>query len=81
MELGVNENMNGLIKQYIPKGIDFSGIADEFVAWLENKWNKISGKKLGYFTPNEDFILLLTNWNSIAFVSRIRQMKYGTKIK
>ena len=28
--------MNGLIRQYIHKGTDFSEIADEFVAWVEN---------------------------------------------
>ena len=59
-ERGANENTNGLIGQYIPKGTDFSGITDEFVSWVENKLNNRPGKKLGYLTPNEKFNLLLT---------------------
>ena len=38
-ERGANENTNGLIRQYIPKGTDFSEITDEFVSWVENKLN------------------------------------------
>ena len=68
-ERGANENTNGLIKQYIPKGTDFSEITDEFVSWIENKLNNRPRKRLGYLTPNEKFNLLLTNQNSIAFVS------------
>ena len=60
-ERGANENMNGLIRQYIPKGTDFSGITDEFVSWVENKLNNRPRKRLGYLTPNEKFNLLLTN--------------------
>ena len=60
-ERGANENMNGLIRQYIPKGTDFSGITDEFVAWVEEKLNNRPRKRLGYLTPNEKFNLLLTN--------------------
>ena len=60
-ERGANENMNGLIKQYIPKGTDFSGITDEFVSWVENKLNNRPRKRLGYLTPNEKFNLILTN--------------------
>jgi IS30 family transposase len=59
-ERGANENMNGLIRQYIPKGTDFSEITDEFVAWVENKLNNRPRKRLGYLTPNEKFNLLLT---------------------
>ena len=60
-ERGANENTNGLIRQYIPKGTDFSGITDEFVAWVENKLNNRPRKRLGYLTPNEKFNLILTN--------------------
>ena len=60
-ERGVNEKMNGFIRQYIPKGTDFSGIANEFVVWVEDKLNNRPRKRLGYLTPNEKFNLLLTN--------------------
>ena len=68
-ERGANENTNGLIRQYIPKGTDFSGITDEFVSWVENKLNNRPRKRLGYLTPNEKFNSILTNQNSIAFAS------------
>ena len=60
-ERGANENMNGLIRQYIPKGTDFSGITDEFVSWVEDKLNNRPRKRLGYLTPNEKFNSILTN--------------------
>ena len=68
-ERGANENMNGLIGRYIPKGTDFSEINDEFVAWVENKLNNRPRKRLGYLIPNEKFNSILTNQNSIAFAS------------
>ena len=60
-ERGANENTNGLIRQYIPKGTDFSGITDEFISWVENKLNNRPRKRLGYLTPNEKFNSILTN--------------------
>ena len=60
-ERGANENTNGLIRQYIPKGTDFSGITDEFVSWVENKLNNRPRKRLGNLTPNEKFNSILTN--------------------
>ena len=59
-ERGANENMNGLIRQYISKGTDFSGITDEFVSWVEDKLNNRPRKRLGYLIPNEKFNLWLT---------------------
>ena len=60
-ERGANENTNGLIRQYIPKGTDFSDITDEFVNWVENKQNNRPRKRLGYLMPNEKFNSILTN--------------------
>ena len=68
-ERGANENTNGLIRQYIPKGTDFCEITDEFVRWIENKLNNRPRKRLGYLTPNEKFNSILANYNSIAFAS------------
>ena len=68
-EREANENMNGLIRQYIPKGTNFSGITDEFVNWVENKLNNRPRKRLGYLTPNEKFNSIVTNKKSIAFNS------------
>ena len=59
-ERGANENTNGLIGRYIPKGTGFSEITDEFVSWVENKLNNRPRKRLGYLTPNEKFNSILT---------------------
>ena len=52
---GLNENTNGLIRQYFPKGTDFSTITqkelDEVIFLLNNRPRKI----LGYKTPYEVF--------------------------
>ena len=52
-ERGANENTNGLIRQYIPKGTDFSELADEMLAEIEWKLNHRPRKSLGYRTPLE----------------------------
>jgi IS30 family transposase len=52
-ERGANENINGLIRQYIPKGTDFNELSDEFIAEIEWKLNNRPRKSLGYLTPLE----------------------------
>ena len=54
-ERGANENTNGLIRQYIPKGTDFSDLTDEFIEEVEWKLNHRPRKSLGYLTPLEYF--------------------------
>lgn len=52
-ERGANENTNGLIRQYIPKGTDFNDLTDEFIAEVQWKLNNRPRKTLGYLTPLE----------------------------
>ena len=52
---GTNENTNGLIRQYFPKGTRFQDISYNDVALAENLLNDRPRKCLGYKTPNEVF--------------------------
>ena len=52
-ERDANENTNGLIRQYIPKGTDFSELTDEMLAEIAWKLNHRPRKSLGYRTPLE----------------------------
>jgi IS30 family transposase len=52
-ERGTNENLNGLIRWYLPKGTDFSKIAPEQIALIEYLLNSRPRKCLGYKTPLE----------------------------
>lgn len=50
---GANENMNGLIRQYLPKGTDFANVTPEDVQKIEDKLNNRPRKRLDYMTPKE----------------------------
>ncbi len=52
-ERGLNENTNGLIRQYFPKGSCFENISDADVKRVEDILNNRPRKALGYCTPNE----------------------------
>ena len=52
-ERGANDNTNGLIRQYIPKGTDFSELTDEMLAEIEWKLNHRPRKSLDYRIPLE----------------------------
>lgn len=47
------ENMNGLIRQYIPKGTDMDTVTDAAISGIEERLNNRPRKGLGYRTPNE----------------------------
>ena len=52
---GLNENINGLIRQYIPKGSSFENITKKQIRQIENKLNRRPRKSLGWKTPYEVF--------------------------
>ena len=54
-ERGANENTNGLIRQYIPKGSDFTNITQEFLEEVERKLNERPRKRHGFLSPNQVF--------------------------
>jgi len=54
-ERGTNENTNGLIRWYFPKGTDFATISDEAIKYVERALNNRPRKRLGWKTPLEAF--------------------------
>jgi IS30 family transposase len=54
-ERGLNENMNGLIRQYLLKGTSFDSLTQEDIQKIMDKLNNRPRKCLGYKTPNQVF--------------------------
>lgn len=52
-ERGTNENTNGLLREYIPKGTDLSTVSAEDLAEIVLSINNRPRKRLGYRTPLE----------------------------
>lgn len=49
----VNENTNGLLRQYFPKGTDLSVHSAEDLAWVEQELNDRPRRRLNYARPSE----------------------------
>ena len=54
-ERGLNENTNGLVRQYFPKGSDFTTVTDEAVKRVMQRLNHRPRKTLGFTTPHQVF--------------------------
>jgi IS30 family transposase len=52
-ERGTNENTNGLIRRFLPKGTNFNEVSLERLKQIENNLNNRPRKVLGFKTPNE----------------------------
>jgi IS30 family transposase len=67
-ERGSNENLNGLIRQYFPKGSDFSMISEERIKEIEFRLNNRPRKRFEYQNPIFVMNQLLFN-QKVAFVT------------
>lgn len=52
---GSNENTNGLLRQYLPRGLDLSGYSQAQLNAIARQLNERPRKTLGYRTPAEVF--------------------------
>ncbi len=55
-ERGINENTNGLIRQYFPKGTDFNLVSDKAIQHVMDRLNNRPRKTRGCRSPNELFM-------------------------
>ena len=61
-ERGTNENTNGLIRRFFPKGTDFNKITIEQLKQAQHSLNNRPRKILAYKTPNEIMNQEITNY-------------------
>ena len=52
-ERGSIENLNGLVRQYIPKGTDFNDVDPTQIKTIQDKLNRRPRKVLGFLSPIE----------------------------
>jgi IS30 family transposase len=54
-ERGTNENTNGLIRQYLPKGMNMGAVTQQDCSLIADSLNHRPRKRLGFRTPKECF--------------------------
>jgi transposase, IS30 family len=63
---GSNENTNGLLREYLPKGTDLSRHTAAQLQQIQDELNDRPRKRLGYRTPREEFDRLLAEDQRVA---------------
>lgn len=65
-ERGLNENANGLVRQYLPKSRRFDTVTDAEIDLITHRLNHRPRKTLGYRTPYEVFFNTQTQLTGVA---------------
>ncbi len=63
---GSNENINGLLREYLPKGTDLSTSTAADLQRIADELNDRPRKRLGFRTPREEFAKLLADNQRVA---------------
>ena len=66
IQRGSNENLNGLIRDYYPKGTDFNTVADGEIEVMVRQLSDRPRRTLGFHTPREKLDELIS---SVALAS------------
>ncbi len=66
---GSNENTNGLLRQYFPKGTDLSQHGSDYLDFVAAQMNRRPRETLGWMRPAEAFGRLLSTASKSAGVA------------
>ena len=66
---GSNENTNGLLRQYFPKGQDLSRYGPDYLAFVSTQMNRRPRKTLGWLRPSQALERLLSDASNSANVA------------
>jgi transposase, IS30 family len=63
---GSNENINGLLREYLPKGTDLNAATPEQLQFIQDELNDRPRKRHGYYTPREMLAKLIDGQEPVA---------------
>jgi IS30 family transposase len=75
---GSNENTNGLLRQYLPRGASMSGFDQDALDEVADRLNNRPRKTLGFATPAEEFSRLIDQSQDADMAMEPEGVRYGS---